>query len=414
MIANRETGNRKPGGMMGQLQRGFGEELRRRRMAAGLSLRDLAALVHYTRGHLSKVETGHAWASPELGRLCDAVLNADGALIALTQSVATGGDGAAVIPTLFAPRADLGVLWRGPVGTSEARSAEDAFQDVFARMRALGQLVRPAFLLQPLITQGQTLSDLAVSASGADKARLLGLAARITEYAGWMAQEAGDDRAALALTEQAVELATAAGDEVMNVYAQLRRSLVSLYRNDSETTVSLARDVQADPRAPGRVRGLAALREAQGHALAGASLDCYRALDRARGYLDTVGAEPGQLPLGTSALADPVAMISGWCDYDLGQPLRAAEILSSEISRIPPSASRARARYGTRCALAYAAAGEIDVACQVTGALLAEVRDVGSATIHIEFRRLAKVLNRWPSHPGIRELQPVMNSVLTG
>ena len=54
------------------------------------------------------------------------------------------------------------------------------------------------------------------------------------------------------------------------------------------------------------------------------------------------------------------------------------------------------------------------MACQLTRALLPEVRDVGSATIRIEFRRLAKVLNRWPAHPGIRELQPGINSVLTG
>lgn len=396
----------------GEMQTGFGAELRRRRMAAGLSLRDLAALVHYTRGHLSKVETGHAWASPELGRLCDAALNADGALITLTRAADTAG--VAGVPALPAIQQWPDLSLRGLVGASEARAAADAFQDVFTRMRALGQRVRPAFLLQPLIAHGQTLSGLAVSASGADKARLLGLAARITEYAGWMAQEAGDDRAALSLTEQAVELATAAGDEVMNVYAQLRRSLISLYRDDSGTTIDLARYVQTDPRAPGRVRGLAALREAQGHALAGAGSDCYRALDRARDQLDTAGTEAGELSLGTSAVPDLAAMISGWCLYDLGQPLRAAEILSQETSRIPPSASRARARYGTRCALAYVMAGEVDVACQLTRALLPEVRDVGSATIRIEFRRLAKVLNRWPAHPGIRELQPGINSVLTG
>jgi transcriptional regulator with XRE-family HTH domain len=395
-----------------EMQRGFGAELRRRRMAAGLSLRDLAGLVHYTRGHLSKVETGHAWASPELGRLCDAALNADGALLALTR-VADGDDAArAYASPATPPWPDLSL--RGFVGTGEAQSAADAFQDVFTRMRALGQRVRPAFLLQPLIVQGQTLSSLAASASGADRARLLGLAARITEYAGWMAQEAGDDHAALLLTKQAVELATAAGDEAMNVYAQLRRSLISLYCDDSGTTINLARQVQADPRTPGRIRGLAALREAQGHALAGASPDCYRALDRARDHFDTAGTEPGAFPLGTSAVPDPAAMISGWCLCDLGQPLRAAEILSREIGRISPSASRARARYGTRCALAYAMAGEIDAACQVTRDLLPEVRDVGSATIHIEFRRLARALNRWPAHPGIRELQPTINSVLTG
>jgi transcriptional regulator with XRE-family HTH domain len=395
-----------------EIQRGFGAELRRRRMAAGLSLRDLAGLVHYTRGHLSKVETGHAWASPELGRLCDAALNADGDLLALTRAADAVDAARAPVPPEIPSWPDLSS--RGFVGTGEARLAADAFQDVFTRMRTLGQQVRPAFLLQPLIAHSQTLSGLAVSASGADKARLLGLAARITEYAGWMAQEAGDDRAALSLTKQAVELATAAGDEVMDVYAQLRRSLISLYRDDSGTTIDLARHVQADPRAPGRVRGLAALREAQGHALAGARSDCYRALDRARDHLDTAGTEPGPLPLGTYAVPDLPAMISGWCLYDLGQPLQAAEILSCEISRIPQPASRARARYSTRCALAYAMAGEIEVACRVTRALLPEVRDVGSATIHIEFRRLARALNRWPAHPGIRELQPAINSVLTG
>lgn len=395
---------------MRQVQQGFGEELRRRRIAAGLSLRDLSATVHYSRGHLSKVETGQACASPELGRLCDAVLNTGGALVALARL--SGLNDALTVPALSAipPRPDFPL--RGVVGIDEARAAADGFQDVFVRIRALGQRVRPAFLLPPLLAHAETLSGLAMSASGADKARLLVLAARIAEYAGWMAQEAGDDRCALSLTDQAVEYAAAAGDQVMGVYAQVRRSLISLYRDDGGATILLAGRVQDDPQASARVRGLAALHEAQGHALEGAAVDCHSALDRARDYLDAADADAGQLPLGTSTLADPAAMITGWCLYDLGQPLRAAEILSDEISRIPPSASRSRARYATRCALAYAMAGELEVACQATLALLPEVRDVGSATIRIEFRRLAKVLNRWPAHPDVRELQPAINSVL--
>ena len=54
----------------------FGEELRRRRIASGLSLRELAVRVHYSRGYLSKVETRQAPASIELARLCDAALRA--------------------------------------------------------------------------------------------------------------------------------------------------------------------------------------------------------------------------------------------------------------------------------------------------------------------------------------------------
>ncbi|CAM5710427.1 hypothetical protein STENM223S_09292 [Streptomyces tendae] len=60
----------------------FGEELRKRRLEAGLSLTDLSGLVHYGKAQLSKVERGTKAHSRDLVRLCDAALGADGALIA--------------------------------------------------------------------------------------------------------------------------------------------------------------------------------------------------------------------------------------------------------------------------------------------------------------------------------------------
>jgi transcriptional regulator with XRE-family HTH domain len=61
----------------------FGAELRRLRTAAGLSLTGLAGLVHYSKGYLSKIETGHQRPHPDLARRCDAVLDAAGTLTAL-------------------------------------------------------------------------------------------------------------------------------------------------------------------------------------------------------------------------------------------------------------------------------------------------------------------------------------------
>src|SRR5882757_8804044 len=52
----------------------FGTEMRRRRLAAGHSLSTLSALVHYSRSHLSKVETGAKPPSADLARRCDAAL----------------------------------------------------------------------------------------------------------------------------------------------------------------------------------------------------------------------------------------------------------------------------------------------------------------------------------------------------
>ncbi|WP_197048843.1 helix-turn-helix domain-containing protein [Streptosporangium roseum] len=60
----------------------FGRELRRRRLAADLTLADLFGLVHYSKGQLSKVERGIKAPSRELARLCDVALDAGGRLAA--------------------------------------------------------------------------------------------------------------------------------------------------------------------------------------------------------------------------------------------------------------------------------------------------------------------------------------------
>lgn len=60
----------------------FGEELRWVRRARGVSLRDLGLLVHYSKGHLSKLENNVTPASLDLAEACDSALRADGRLIA--------------------------------------------------------------------------------------------------------------------------------------------------------------------------------------------------------------------------------------------------------------------------------------------------------------------------------------------
>ncbi|MGW4978948.1 helix-turn-helix domain-containing protein [Streptomyces mirabilis] len=67
----------------------FTEELRKRRLGAGLSLTALSAVVHYREAQLSKVARGVKAPSRDLARLCDAALHAGGALIALVAQPVT-------------------------------------------------------------------------------------------------------------------------------------------------------------------------------------------------------------------------------------------------------------------------------------------------------------------------------------
>ncbi|MCC8245501.1 tetratricopeptide repeat protein [Saccharothrix luteola] len=64
----------------------FGGELRRRRERAGHSLIAFAELIHYSKGYLSKVETGKAAGNREFAQACDTALAADGALLALMRA----------------------------------------------------------------------------------------------------------------------------------------------------------------------------------------------------------------------------------------------------------------------------------------------------------------------------------------
>nr|WP_272925635.1 MULTISPECIES: helix-turn-helix domain-containing protein [unclassified Streptomyces] len=61
----------------------FGECLRRLRVDRGMSLADLSRVAHYSRGYLSKVETGQKPPTADVARGCDEALGAAGALIAL-------------------------------------------------------------------------------------------------------------------------------------------------------------------------------------------------------------------------------------------------------------------------------------------------------------------------------------------
>jgi hypothetical protein len=423
----------------------FGPELRRQRLRAELSLADLARVVHYSKSHLSKVETGAKPVSSDLARRCDAALSAGGALLALAsthedcrvgpgsqcdssqrtvpdvpgdlaagqlgrRSVLAGG--AAVVAT--AAWSSSGPFTRLLGSGSQVEALEPtitAYLAIFDRLRQLGQWVSPAVLMPQVAVQAQTLRTLAARFPASHGGQMAALAARFAEYAGWLAQEAGDDQGALRWTDLAVDLAAAARDSDMAAYAYVRRGLVALYQHDAASTVRFARAAQAAT-ADRRILGLAAQREAQGHALAGDYDACMRAIDVAGAHLSRadVAANP---VIGSSNVADISAMAEGWCLFDLGRPVRAAAILQAELRRVPAEALRTRARYGARLALACAASGEPEAACATIAPVLDVAEQIESATVRADLRQLAYTLNRFHRLPAIRETRLRLTEVLT-
>lgn len=411
----------------------FGTELRRLRLEANWSLGDLAKAVHYSKSHLSKVETGGKMPSADLARLCDAALGCGGQLARLVRPaqvqatsltvadpdevwlVALDTNGSSRVVSMSRNDSILAGLSPNGSTPTSGRVNEDtlmSFRRTFDELRKLGQTLSANALMPSLVSQTHLLQTIALSAANpALRNSALVLAARFAEFVGWMAQEDGNNRDAERWTDRAVELAAAGADHEMAAYALVRRALITLYNHDAVGTIGLAQRAQAAANTP-RTRGLAAQREAQGHAIALDYDACLRALDRAAELLQRAADSDGTPILGTSNVSNPVGVATGWCLFDLGQPARAVEILRRELATIPPEARRARSRFGARLALALVDNGEVPEACLVAEQVLGAHDEVDSATVRYDLSNLSRNLNRWHTQPDVRRVIPRLNEAL--
>ncbi|WP_205669111.1 helix-turn-helix domain-containing protein [Amycolatopsis suaedae] len=387
----------------------FGALLREYRDGAGMSLTELAKRVNYSKGYLSKIENGVKPPNAILARLCDSTLDAGGALVDAARS-RRAAPGEVDRRQVLAASAAAGIaLASGPRPVPD-EGVLAGLRTSFEQLRRLGTQTGPAVVLEPLVAQVRTVHGLAREIPEPTRSRLLLLAARIAEYTGWMSQEAGNEQGALWWTRYAAETAIAGGDRDIASYAYVREAGLALYRQDPVATVELAR--QAQRAGSARVLGLAARREAQGHALAGDRASCERALDRAAGFMESAVVDTGAYPVLGSTAADPLELARGWALCDLGRAGEAAAVLDRELARVPATARRTRARFGARRSLAYALSGEIDQSCATLAETIDDADHVDSATVRTDLRELARCLGRWRGHHAVREIYPELNRVV--
>ncbi|MFG2232869.1 helix-turn-helix domain-containing protein [Streptomyces sp. NPDC048723] len=121
----------------------FPAQLRRLRVQRGLSLADLARQTHYSKGYLSKIETGSKRVTVDVARRCDDVLRAGGELVRMVRETGPRGDGGGSDGSGGSgagPQADGACPYRGlPAFTArEARW-------FFGRDRATAELIERVF-----------------------------------------------------------------------------------------------------------------------------------------------------------------------------------------------------------------------------------------------------------------------------
>lgn len=398
----------------------FGALLRECRATAGVSMGELARRVNYSKSYLSKLENDVKPPNATVARLCDRVLATDGVLTEAVREARDRPDpptehgGALDRRQMLAAGASslIGFAFVGGQRPVPNERVIAGLRTSFEQLRRLGMGTSPTVVLESLVAQVRTVHALAQDNPEPARSRLLLLAARIAEYTGWLSQEAGNDQAALSWTRCAAELAVKGGDHEIARYALVREASLALYRQDPITAINLARQVQQEGQASSYILGMAARREAQGHALAGDRDSFERALDRAAELLESSTVDTRPYPLLGSTAPNPLDLARGWALVDLGMPNEAAAVLDRELARLPATSRRARARFGARRSLAYALAGDVDQSCLGLAETIDDAAHVDSATVRLDLRELSRVLSRRRGHPAVGEVLPELNRVL--
>jgi transcriptional regulator with XRE-family HTH domain len=408
----------------------FGMEMRRLRMAQGMSLADLAELIPCHRGTLANIETGRRRPSMQLAMLCDRYLGAGGRLADLLAPLPdrSGEDGALMIgvemngtswmaPVSRRKLLELGVsvaslgYAAAPAKVREVNQGELAA--LFEGIRGLCQQVPPQTALPLVISQARRLQGLMAVMSGEARRTVQSISVHFGLYVGKLFQEAGDVAAASQWTSMAAEWADQSGERAASAWILIRQAMLSLYFGDGNSAVHFARQAQAVPDIPDRILGMALLREALGHSRLHDEMACFRALNSAGELLKSRDSAPsGLAAFEGSFVDDHHAMTTAWCRHDLGYPAQAADLFDIQLAKVPARAHRTHARFGARMALASAAAGELERACDLTWRLIPAIEYTASATVRIDLRRLARVLSKHRHESMVRKLLPEINAVL--
>jgi hypothetical protein len=225
---------------------------------------------------------------------------------------------------------------------------------------------------------------------------LFSAAASLTEVAGWMAHDGGNDDKSKVHFGQAYRLAVAAENPVLcaNVCASLSHLAIQQGQAEDAARISSAGLSRASPGegAEQLVGRLHAMR-ARAAAIQGRERECRRALDAA---YDSLNNYDGSLPVGWIARFDEASLAgeSALCLYSLGA-LREAENEARKVIELRSTGDRVRSRTFGQLTLANVLlkAGAVEEAATVGSETCAVAHSLNSARVRSALAKLGQSLN---------------------
>lgn len=281
----------------------------------------------------------------------------------------------------------------------------DHLQASLTHLASLDATTGPQAVLALAREQARFVTGLVRGASGSERTHVLRVATRLSEFTGWLHQDAGDLDQAVRWTDQAVSLAAEAVDPELSAYAVMRRSNIDTdARNDhaalARASSALENTALDDP----RLSGVLLRQRAVAHAMVGDEAACRRDLDNALQMVTTNGvgqSAPSLVPYVTTSY---IEMEAANCYLRLGRYNDALGILAQSIPAWPTgSQERDRGLALARLATAYAGAHEVEMAVTTGHAALKVLADTRSARILTQIHHLRRELAPVWDTPTVRD-----------
>jgi transcriptional regulator with XRE-family HTH domain len=213
---------------------------------------------------------------------------------------------------------------------------------------------------------------------------LLRVEACWAEFASWTAENLGSGEDAAFWLGHSLDLARQAGDAPMQAYVLMRQAQRAAERRDAQGARDLAAGARAIETASERDRALSAVRLAHGHALAGDSRLCSKALQAAHQlveHAEDCGANDDPATIGHHCIPAYVQAHEAYCLLLLGRPAEATPRLREALVSWPTDFRQDAQLARAWLALAYAADGRLAEAAAEGTSVLASTATGGSARV---------------------------------
>jgi hypothetical protein len=249
-------------------------------------------------------------------------------------------------------------------------------------------------------------------ARGELRTLMLSVEARWSDFASWLGNDTGDTAHREYWSERALRLAQEAGDSDMIAWALLRRSRRAVQEHDARPAITCAEEAGRTRGSSNRIRALCALKEAQGHALAGDETSCQRSLAAAHDLLDPreIAVETCWEDMASQDATGPYVLAAeARCWLSL-RPEAAITMFEDVVRHVPHTRTRSRAIQQARLAQACAAAAEPDRAAAEGVKALEIARGTGSDLTMRELKRLDRQLAAYDL-PAARDFHEALAAV---